>query len=315
MSVSTAPHIDTDRCTSCGLCIDICPDAAIIAEASGVARVIVETCMGCGHCYGICPVRAIQMHGVTMDLGLTSILSIHTGQDAPDPVGIEALVALMCSRRSCRSFKSAPPDLAILKDLVRIGTTAPSGTNCQEWQFVLLPSRNDVIVLGEQVATYYKQLNRKAANPLYRFAARLFAGNQLENYFSRYYASVQRGLSDWYEKGIDRLFHGAPAAIVVVADSSSSCPQEDALLATQNILLAAESMGLATCLIGFVVEAAKRENKISKLLGLAETEQIYSVIACGYSAVCFQRFTGRKTIIPRVVKLSQEHEPTTQQRK
>ena len=247
-----------------------------------------------------------------MDLGLTSIHSVRTGQDAPGPVGIDTLVALMCSRRSCRSFTSAPPDLALLKDLARIGTTAPSGTNCQEWQFVLLPSRSDVVALGEQVARFYKELNRKAANPLYRFAARLFAGNQLENYYNRYFSSVQRGISDWYEKGIDRLFHGAPAAIIVVADSSSSCPQEDALLATQNILLAAESMGLATCLIGFVVEAARREGKIPKLLGLTESEQIYSVIACGYSSVCFQRFTGRKLITPRIVNLSREDETTAQ---
>ncbi len=53
------------------------------------------------------------------------------------------------------------------------------------------------------------------------------------------------------EKGKDLLFHGAPAAIIVASKEEASCPSEDSLLATQNILLGAHSLGLGTCLVGF----------------------------------------------------------------
>ena len=58
---------------------------------------------------------------------------------------------------------------------------------------------------------------------------------------------------------MDRLFHGAAAAILVTGRRQASCPAEDALLATQNILLAAHAMGLGSCLIGFAVEAMRRD--------------------------------------------------------
>lgn len=303
MRADSLPAVDRESCTSCGLCVEICPDRILLRGADGGINVMAEQCMGCGHCYAICPVEAISMPGLSFDLGLTAI-STASGVEDPNRVTIRPLLNLMRSRRSCRSFKPGPPKLSVLKDLARIGTTAPSGTNSQGWQFVVLPERSDVIALGEVTADFYRRLNRKASRPLYRFAARLFVGDTLERYYRRYYKAIEQGLSDWYENGIDRLFHGAPSAIVVAADQSSSCPQEDALLATQNILLAAESMGMATCLIGFVVEAAKRDKQIAAALRLSSTETIYSVIGCGYSTRSFKRFAGRQTITPRVVRLS-----------
>jgi hypothetical protein len=106
------------------------------------------------------------------------------------------------------------------------------------------------------------------------------------------------GLADWYENGVDRLFHGAPAALVVAADRSlSSCPQEDALLATQNILLAAEAVGVATCLIGFVVEAAARDDRSDSGMrfGLPRLKidlQRYRLRLP--RALSFKRYAGRK---------------------
>lgn len=303
MAVNSLPVVDRECCTSCGLCVEVCPDRILLPGEDGGINVMAEHCMGCGHCYAICPVEAISMPGLIFDLGLKTI-SHESGVQLSERLAIEPLLNLMRSRRSCRTFKPDPPKLSVLTDLVRIGTTAPSGTNSQGWQFVVLPERSDVIALGEVTADFYRRLNRKASNPLYRIVARLFAGDRLERYYHRYYEAIESGLSDWYENTIDRLFHGAPSAIVIAAEQSSSCPQDDALLATQNILLAAESMGMATCLIGFVVEAAKRDKRIAASLRLGATENIYSVIGCGYSALSFKRFAGRKVITPRIVRIS-----------
>ena len=312
--VDSLPVIDQERCTSCGLCIEICPDKVVVPGAGGVASVIADSCMGCGHCSAICPAEAISMPGLNTDLGLMNI-SEPFAFPYHECLEIEPLLHLMRSRRSCRAFKPDPVNLSYLTDLACIGTTAPSGTNCQGWQFVLLPERRDVLALGEATADFYRRLNSKAANPLYRIVARLFCGDSLQHYYRRYYRSVESGLADWYGKRIDRLFHGAPAAIVVAADRSSSCPREDALLATQNILLAAESMGIATCLIGFVVEAAKNDKKIAALLRLGSTETIYSVIGCGYSVHSFKRYAGRKAIPPRIVRFPESEGDITSNRK
>jgi nitroreductase len=111
---------------------------------------------------------------------------------------------------------------------------------------------------------------------------------------------VKEALTDWEQRGIDRLFHGAPAALLVGGKNEASCPAEDALLAGQNILLAAHAMGLGSCLIGFAVEAMRRERRIGKSLGMKKDEPVYAVIALGYPRETFQRPAPRRMVAPRV---------------
>jgi nitroreductase len=59
---------------------------------------------------------------------------------------------------------------------------------------------------------------------------------------------------------------------------------EDALLASQNILLGAHSLGLGSFMIGFAFEAIKRDKHIRKLLQIPDEESVSAVIALGYPA-------------------------------
>ena len=82
----------------------------------------------------------------------------------------------------------------------------------------------------------------------------------------------------------------------------TSCPREDALLATGQILLAAQQMGLGTCLIGFVVEALKHDTALQKMVGLARGEEVYAVIALGYPDEKYNQPAPRKKVKPRILK-------------
>ncbi len=302
---SSLPVIDAESCIACAACIDICPDGVLQRGAGGVAEMVGRRCMLCGHCQAVCPVAAIVVPGLLQTLELRCFPEYvpRSGPARIDPAG---LLLLMRQRRSCRRFTEDPVDPSLLVDLAKIGTTAPSGTNSQCWRFIILPARADVERLGAATAQFYQRLNRLAANPLLRLVSLCVGGGALSSYYQRYYPTVVQALQQWQEQRIDRLFHGAPAAIIVAADAQASCPGEDALLATQNILLAAQSLGLGTCLVGFVVEAARRDRRIAAVLKLSKDERIYSVIACGYPAVRFLRPAGRKPIAPRVLTLGPE---------
>jgi nitroreductase len=152
------------------------------------------------------------------------------------------------------------------------------------------------------VSEYYRKLNRLAANPLLRGLCKIFSGDSLGRYYRNYYASVAEALRQWDEEGTDMLFHGAAAAILVTGRKTASCPAEDALLASQNILLAAHAMGLGSCLIGFAVEAMRRARPIKEKMEIPADEEIYSVIVLGFPAVAYLRFTGRRPMQPRIVR-------------
>lgn len=293
--------INADKCIGCGFCVSVCPDN-VFELLAGKATITGKKCIKCGHCMAVCPVLAINY-----DL-ITNILGFKTFSEKTDwiPFGksnISDLVQLIRSRRSCRNYIAKPVERDLLDDLVKIATTAPSGTNSQAWTFTVLQSRKEVDSFGGKVADFYRELNRKAKNPFLRLLAKWFLGDSLGKYYRKYYESITQGLREWDEEGKDRLFHGATAIILIGSRAEASCPAEDAMLATQNILIAAHALGLGSCLIGFAVEAIKRDKKVKRFLSIPRDTTICSVIALGYPAEKYKQLTGRKKVIPSYLNL------------
>jgi len=305
MQNSVTTIIDPDSCIGCGLCVEVCP-AKTISMQDGKAVVTGTYSMACGHCEAVCPVAAIRVEALEHPFVLESAAVDdrwlpHGEYDAGQ------LVRLMRSRRSCRNYKDKKIERGMLVDLVKIGSTAPSGTNCQLWTFTILASRKEVEILGEQMARFFRKLNRVAVKSWARLYSKFFGGDALGKYYRRYYKTVREGLLLWEREGADTLFHGAVAAILVGGKKSASSPIEDGLLASQNILLAAHSLGLGSCMIGFAVEAIKRDKRIRQMLEIPDDESVYAVIALGYPAEKYQNAALRKNVIPRYPLDFKEH--------
>jgi nitroreductase/Pyruvate/2-oxoacid:ferredoxin oxidoreductase delta subunit len=290
--------IDSNKCIGCGLCVKVCPSRTISMDGEK-AVVSEERSMSCGHCAAVCPVDAIRVNAIDKD---SYRFATFAGDDSWLPYGgyeTAALVRLMASRRSCRNYTNIPVDRDVLDDLIKIGVTAPSGTNSQLWTFTVLPTRKTVAALGERLALFFDKLNRMSENKYLRWLLKLIGKPELDDYFREHHDSVMQAINEWKKSGADRLFHGATAVILVGSKPGASCPREDALLASQNILLAAHSMGLGTCLVGFAVEAMKRDISIKRFIGIPDDEKIYSVIALGYPDESHQHVAGRKKFVQR----------------
>lgn len=301
----TAVNIDKALCVGCGICRDICPYRAIQLTKDKAEYILSEDCFLCGHCQAVCPTDAVLISGMVPDLHFSTFAGpVDVVQ--PGTGNIMELVTLMRSRRSCRCYQTKTVPLNLLNDLVKIGATAPSGTNSQPWSFSILQERDDVLMLGDLTADYYRNLNSQARNGILRLFVKLFGGDKLGNYYRRYHDSVEEALREWDEEGEDRLFHGAMAAILVSAKNDASCPAEDALLATQNILLAAHVMGLGSCLIGFVVEAMRRRPDMKKIMKIDKSEEIYSVIALGYPDVKYYRSVSRRPVATKTLRFGKD---------
>jgi len=291
------PKINRKKCNGCGLCIATCPSDVLFMQ-DGKASVSSAGCIFCGHCRAVCKEDAVHI-GDNEDS--SSFYSFQADlRWLPYGTGdLGQLARLMYSRRSCRLYTSQNVSGNMLKDLVRLAISAPSGTNSQDWRFIIIENRKQVVALGEKIADYYRKLNRLAANPLVRFYDGLFCNSRLSQYYQRYYKRVLKSLIAWDERQQDKLFHGAPAVILIACSKDAGCPVEDALVAAQNILLASHVMGLGSCLIGYAVEAIKRSRNVQKMLQLSAGETVYAAIALGYPAVCFREMICRKEPVIR----------------
>ncbi|MGD2098128.1 MAG: nitroreductase family protein [Desulfobacterales bacterium] len=290
--------IDAEKCIGCELCVKVCPSDTISMQ-DGKARVTGDRSLQCGHCAAVCPVEAVRVGAIDVRSLTFNNFELKNRWLPHGDFDTAHLVQLMASRRSCRNYSDQGVDRSILADLVKIGTTAPSGTNCQKWAFTILPDRSAVDIFGQRIAAFFKKLNRVAERRLLRAALKLIGKPDLEDYYREFYRSVKKGLKEYELHGRDLLFHGAPAVIVVATRPGGSCPVEDALLATQNILLAAHSMGLGTCLIGFAVEAMRNDAAIQQFLAIPAEETVCSVIAVGYPDEQYEGLTGRKKVVMR----------------
>jgi len=294
--------IDRELCIGCGECVRVCPQGTISMQDKK-ACITGDESLTCDHCRAACVSGAVTVDGIDESLSGFDSFQAERKWLPHGKYDIAGLVNLMQSRRSCRNYLDKPVEKTLLDDLVKIGITAPSGSNCQMWSFNVLPDRATVEKFAQTIKRFYQNLNKTAEKSWLRFLLKLIRKPELDWYYKNHYQRVKEGLTEWNEKGKDLLFHGAPAVILVASKISASCPAEDALLATQNILLGAHSLGLGTCLVGFVVSAMNRDRKIGDFIKLPEDESVYAVIAIGYPDERYVYVAGRKPALIRTITL------------
>lgn len=296
MDLAVHTLIDKEKCIGCGACIRVCPYETL-SLVDGKAHVTGRISLNCGHCMAACPTGAINVASLDRLTAKTYVLNEDwIGHGSVDTA---KLVRLMASLRSCRRYLSKPVAKEILEDLVTIGTTAPSGSNSQEWTFTILPDRKQVEALAAHTVRYFRRINALSEIRILRAALYLLGQKKLQAYYTRYHDVMEKRLADWDKSGHDFIFYGATSALMVGSTEASTCPKEDALTAAQNIRLAAHAMGLGSCLIGYAVQAVNAGRPAAGAVGLLPGEAIHCVIAIGWPDEKYVKTIARKRITPR----------------
>jgi nitroreductase len=105
--------------------------------------------------------------------------------------------------------------------------------------------------------------------------------------------SLKRFFDD-KKAGKDRIFFNAPCVIVLHAPPYSKMTASDSAIAITHGILAAHSLGLATCWIGFAQEHLWRNKKSRTLLGIPKQNNVYGVFVIGHPAIEYSRAPPRR---------------------
>ena len=143
---------------------------------------------------------------------------------------------------------------------------APSAINHQPWKFYILSKREDIQLFSKEIGvSVLKNIPKMGVKNIVKAVASGI------NHLSE-------GID--FMKAPDPVFHEAPIVIFITAPSDNEWASLDIGMCSQNIMLAAKSLGLDTCPVGFgkFVMQAKSYSK----LNIPKDEQVLLSIIVGY---------------------------------
>lgn len=168
-------------------------------------------------------------------------------------------------RRSTRGFKEEQIKEEELEAVLEAGLYAPSAGNQQAWHLTVIQDRE-----------LLDRLN---------FAAKE-AAKQLDNEHIKKMVNNEKF----------NIFYGAPTLILVSGDEQAMLIEADCAAASQNLLLAAEAIGLGSCWINMVLFAfdSPHGSELRKELKIPEGYKPFYSAALGYKKVAAVNAPARK---------------------
>ena len=171
---------------------------------------------------------------------------------------MNAVIEAIKKRRSVRAYEAKAVPKDVIKTIIEAGNEAPSAMNSQPWRFVVVEERES------------KEKLLRAALPGAKRILETIKDADPEKY---------EVIKKRYGELKDPVYYSAPAVVFVIGSgryADHSCP-----LACENMMLAAYSLGLGSCWVGFGAMVTE-DAEVRTILELQEEEKIFGPILLGY---------------------------------
>jgi ferredoxin len=287
-SESGTPTIDETTCIACGQCAGICP-GDVLAMKDG--RILVRDdspfgCIACGHCMMVCPEGSVTVtaRGISPD----DLVPLPPPEERATA---DALAALMRGRRSVRRFTGEEVDVEILERVVDMASSAPMGIPPWDIGCVTVQGRDKVQELTVELVKGYEGF-LKMLRPWVLSLMRPFVRKATYDMFKNFIRPLAEMYVKGHKEGRDLLFYDAPA--VLIFHHSPYADVADAMIACTYAMLAAESLGLGTTIIGGAPPVLQRNKTLSQKLGIPEGNTAATCLILGHPIAPFKRAIRRR---------------------
>jgi nitroreductase len=133
------------------------------------------------------------------------------------------------SRRSIRQFGDGQLKRDDVNAIIEAGLSAPSANNVQNWHFTVVQNKTVLAKVNKWIL------------------------DEIEN-------TGNHDLQELVKRGGGSIFRNAPTVVIVSTDAIDQFGIINGAAATENMLLAAESLGIGSCWIGMVGMLAGSKN-------------------------------------------------------
>ena len=199
------------------------------------------------------------MKGIFLAISLFVLVAVSCNEQKKEGTVMKEqkneVVETIMSRRSIRSYKPEQIKPEQLDTILRCAVNAPSALNKQTWQVRVVQNPDILKAINDGFVKYA-------------------ADKEMQGSASR---SQQPEFS---------IYHGAPTLMIVAGKKSESYSTVDCALLGQNVVLAAESMDIGSCIIGSVAAYLKTpeamDTIVAPYLNITDDYELLFAISLGY---------------------------------
>lgn len=295
--------INEEMCTGCGLCVSVCKDFSF-EMADGKARVSKTSlfgCIACGHCMAVCPAGAIEIVGRTL-----SPEDLFDLQDREERASYEQLNSLLAARRSIREFKDLPVNRDLVDKILDASRTAPMGLPPSDVNVLVFDTKEKVRDFTGRFCTYLEGM-KWFVSDWFLLLMRPFWGKTNDELFRNFLRPLIHSYTQNMRRGVNIVTYDAPLAMYFYG--SPYCDPADPIVAATYAMIAGESLGLGTCMLGAIhplIQTGRRAGRFRKEQGIKFASREGLFVIFGYPDVKYRKGIRRTFASTEVYGSNQE---------
>jgi len=282
--------IDYDKCNGCGLCADVCKDQSftIVHQKVVMADKSFLGCVGCDHCMMICPAGVIAIEGRS----LSPVQLV----DLPDKSSIpsyNSLLALLQNRHSIRSFLDKEVEIDKINQILEAAQTAPMCIPPSDVHVLVLENQKTVRNFAVELSHYMTGMRWKASN-WYQLLKRPFLSQEHNVLLQGLIQPIFDNYINNMEQGKNRINYDAPLAMYFYGSPDTDLA--DPIIAATYAMLAGESLGLGTCMIGSIhpfIQKGKKARLFREKYGIKQPSSSGLFVVFGYTDINYKKGVKR----------------------
>ena len=278
--------INIEKCTGCGLCVSVCKDFSLEIINNKVNKKLKSCfgCIACGHCMAICPQGAIEIYGRT--LSPNDLFDLPKKETSTD---YNSLLSLCQRRRSVREFKDKAIDKEIIEKIITIARTSPMGLPPSDVNLLVFDTKEKTNKFAKDFCEYLKGMKWMFSN-FSLSLMRPFLSKENNELFKEFVQPLFSIYEENMEKEINLVTYDAPVALYFYGSPYSD--PADPIIAATYAMLAAESLGLGTCMLGAIhplIQNGSSAKKFRKEQGIKYKSREGLFLILGYPDIEYNK--------------------------